>query len=213
MNRISKNAKAWKLDESKLTPEQVELLKSVSFPFEVNNRQAVQKRIDKDSFNGSYMNKRSFGLESIKYVTMSHRVALKQAAKAMPKSAQAKEFLDKALALKQAAKAMPKSAQAKEFLDKALANKPKQFIYFDGHSIEEEMYNIISRYGRPAPTPSMQVEQPKEAAKTKPKGLSNTHKKKARDMYDGGADADEIAEELGKGKNLVIDYLKKLEDA
>jgi hypothetical protein len=190
MNRISKNAKAWKLDESKLTPEQVELLKSVSFPFEVNNRQAVQKRIDKDSFNGSYMNKRSHGLESIRYVTMSHRVALKQAAKAMPKS-----------------------AQAKEFLDKALANKPKQFIYFDGHSIEEEMYNIIARYGRPAPTPSMQVEQPKETAKPKPKGLSNTHKKKARDMYESGADADEIAEELGKEKTLVIDYLKKLEDA
>ena len=190
MNRISKNAKAWKLDESKLTPEQVELLKSVNFPFEVNNRQAIQKRIDKDSFNGYYMNKSSFGLESIKYVTMSHRVALKQAQKAIPRT-----------------------ARDKEFLDKALANKPKQFIYFDGHSIEEEMYNIIARYGRPAPTPSMQVEQPKEAAKLKPKGLSNTHKKKARDMYEGGADADEIAEELGKEKTLVIDYLKKLENA
>jgi predicted transcriptional regulator len=59
----------------------------------------------------------------------------------------------------------------------------------------------------------MQVEQPKETAKPKPKGLSNTHKKKARDMYESGADADEIAEELGKEKTLVIDYLKKLEDA
>ena len=32
-------------------------------------------------------------------------------------------------------------------------------------------------------------------------------------MYESGADADEIAEELGKEKTLVIDYLKKLEDA
>lgn len=190
MHKISKDLKKWSLDQSKLTEEDKKVLQILNFPYSVGYRQALQKREKRIFINGAYADSQFSDINNIKYVIVSKEAALRDAAATTHNGTQA----------------------SKDFIEKAQRNRPNKFTYFDGHSIQDELESVLSKFSAPKPTPSMTAEPVEEALKpkTKAKGLSNSHKAKIKELADGGADADEIATELGKDRSLIIDYLKKL---
>ena len=188
MHKISKDFKKWQLLQSTLTEQDKEVLQLVNFPYSVGMRQAVQKREKRRHINGAYTNKTYTDINDIKYVLVSKVAALRHAAATTHNGTQA----------------------SKDFIESAQRNRPNKVTYFDGHTIQAELESLLSRFSAPKPTPSMMTEPVEEKPKPKAKGLSNSHKAKIKEMAEGGADADEIANEIGKERNLVINYLKKL---
>ena len=188
MHKISKDFKKWQLLQSTLTEQDKEVLQLVNFPYSVGMRQAVQKREKRRYVNGAYTNKTYTDINDIKYVLVSKVAALRHAAATTHNGTQA----------------------SKDFIESAQRNRPNKVTYFDGHTIQAELESLLSRFSAPKPTPSMMAEPVEEKPKPKAKGLSNSHKAKIKEMAEGGADADEIANEIGKDRNLIINYLKKL---
>ncbi len=193
MHRISEDLKKWALDQTKLSKEDKEVLQILNFPYGVDYRQAVQKREKRVFINGAYADSQYSDINNITYVLVSKVAALKHAAATTHNGTQA----------------------SKDFIERSQRNRPNKVTYFDGHSIQAELESVLSKFSAPKPTPSMTAEPVEEKPKPKPKakGLSNSHKAKIKELAEGGADADEIAEELGKDRNLIINYLKKLSDA
>ena len=193
MHRISEDLSKWNLDESQLTKEDKEVLEIIRFPKSIGYRQALQKREKRIYINGAYADSQYSDINNITYVIVSKTAALKDAAATTHNGTKA----------------------SKEFIEKAQRNRPNKFTYFDGKNIQAELESVLSKFSAPKPTPSMTAEPLEEKPKTKPKakGLSNSHKAKIKELAEGGADADEIATELGKDRTLIINYLKKLSDA
>ena len=188
MHKISKDLKKWSLDQSKLTKEDKEVLQILNFPYGVGYRQAIQKREKRVFINGAYADSQYSDINNITYVLVSKVAALKHAAATTHNGTQA----------------------SKDFIERSQKNRPNKVTYFDGHSIQAELESVLSKFSAPKPTPSMTAEPVEEKPKPKAKGLSNSHKAKIKELAEGGADADEIATELGKNRSLIINYLKKL---
>ena len=202
-NNYSATPKLFVLGSMKLSAIDKAVLKDVCFPELLTQGQVLQKRVKKVYINGGYAPKSRVEASDIRYVVVPRTVAEAQIAKftVSPNA----------------------SAQEKQLMSEVLKPKPRSQYYIDGEFLAQEVKWLLKQFSAPAPTPNAfadaedlefeDVTEVKEIAKPKKaKGLSPTHKGKAKKMYiEESKDAGEIAEALGVDVAKVIDYLKKLD--
>lgn len=220
-NKMGANmARTWKRDDSKLSEEDLELLKLIHFPSILKPNEVAQKRIAKSKGHGAFNAKQVVSYQDIVFVKTSRQVAIAQIQKHAQNQEWAQSLGDGTLNL---ASLNNETKTRVEIAADIMAPKPRQMYYIDGNHIQQEMEELLSLYSNPKPTPSM-----KPIAKTEPiesavdianpetvedtvKQLSPVHKGKAKKMYmEQKLDANEIATELGIEVDRVISYLQTL---
>lgn len=181
----------WELNESNLSEDDKSIIEYLGFPKKVGMRECVQVRVSRMRANNGFVDKQVIGLEDIKYLIVPKSVAKQQIARYSINSNNPEEV---------------------RFLENVTRAKAYKHIYIDANYIEEHLATILSKYSTPKPTPSMvEATEKPEPKKAEKKGLAPAHKAKAKKMYQKeNKDAAEIAEELGKDKDVVIEYLKTL---
>lgn len=199
-HKISDKLSKWQLDKSKLSAQDLEVLKIVLFPVSVGYYNAVQKRITRQSIAGGFVDRQIYDINDIKYVLVPKNVALWDVQRTTPTGANAAEL-----------------KRNTAFLENVLKAKAQKFIYIDAENIQSELTDLLEKYSAPKPTPSMKVEaktKPRTRKKAKPKakgGLSDKQKQTAiNKLSSGEMDLKECAEFLGVSQNVLKPLLKQL---
>jgi len=189
MHKISKDIKKWKLDKSKYSKSDLEVIEITNFPLSMGYRGCAQKRTRRMQVNGGFVDKQIIELSDIKYVVTSKNIANYDIQRHSSNTPEGKKFLEGIL--------------------KAKSNK---FTYIDGNYIEDELNALLERFSEPKPTPSMKVAQPKKAKKKAvKKGLTDAQKGTARDKFlSGEMDIKELAKELKVTQTILKPFLKSL---
>lgn len=190
MHKISKDIKKWKLDKTKYSKSDLEVIEITNFPLSMGYRDCAQKRTRRMQINGGFVDKQIIELSDIKYVVTSKNIANYDIQRHTATSPEGKKFLEGIL--------------------KAKGNK---FTYIDGNYIEQELDWLLNRFSEPKPTPSMKVAQPKRAKKkaVKKTGLTDAQKETARDKFTSGEmDIKELAKELKVTQTILKPFLKSL---
>ncbi len=189
MHKISKDIKKWKLDKSKYSKSDLEVIEITNFPLSMGYRDCAQKRTRRMQINGGFVDKQIIELSDIKYVVTSKNIANYDIRRHTATSPEGKKFLEGIL--------------------KAKSNK---FTYVDGNYIEEELDWLLNRFSEPKPTPSMTQAKPKKAKKKAiKKGLTDAQKETARDKFSSGEmDIKELAKELKVTQTILKPFLKSL---
>jgi hypothetical protein len=198
MHKVSNDIKKWTLDESKLSKEDLEVLKIVNFPKHLGYRDAAQKRIKRLQGAGGFIDKQIVDINDLKYVVTPKNIAKSQIQRYSASGTSTAEI-----------------ERNKKFIEGILKAKSYKVEYIDAHYIEEEMYHILSLYSTPKPTPSMKVEtinNTKLNKKTKvKKQLTEAQKVTAKEKFQSGEmDIKELAAHLKVTQTLLKEYLKSL---
>jgi hypothetical protein len=190
MHKISKDIKKWKLDKSKYSKADLEVIEITNFPLSMGYRDCAQKRTRRLQINGGFVDKQVIELSDIKYVVTSKNIANYDIQRHTATSPEGKKFLEGIL--------------------KAKSNK---FTYIDGNYIEDELNALLERFSEPKPTPSMTPAKPKKAKRkaVKKTGLTDIQKEMARDKFTSGEmDIKELAKELKVTQTVLKPFLKSL---
>ena len=139
-HKISQDLKKWTLDKSKLSAEDLEVLKIVNFPDSLGYRQTAQKRIKRRRANNGFIDRETYGINDIKYTVTSKNVAFFDIQRHTPTGNTPEQL-----------------ARATEFIKGVLKTKANKFIYIDANYIEAELNEILTRFSTPKPTPSMKA--------------------------------------------------------
>ena len=184
MNRISENITKWKLDTSKLSKADKEVLEIVHFPTEIGYRQAAQRRVKKMKAGSQFVE-----LQRINISDVSYNVTSKEIAK------------------RQVARTIYKNQREKEQIERLKYQKQRQHYYICAENMEKELDWILSTFSEPKPTASMQkveVQKPK-------KELTHEQKEVAKEKFlSGEMDIKEIAKHLKVTQTLLKPFLKTL---
>ena len=204
-HKISDKLSKWQLDKSKLSAQDLEVLKIVLFPEAVGYYNAVQKRITRQSIAGGFTDKQIFDINDIRYVLVPKNVALWDVQRTTPTGANAAEL-----------------KRNTAFLENVLKAKAQKFVYIDADNIQAELNDLLQKYSAPKPTPSMKTAKPKAKTKTrkkakakaKPKaksGLTEKQKQTAiNKLSSGEMDLKECAEFMGVNETVLKPLLKNL---
>ena len=200
-HKISDKLSKWQLDKSKLSAEDLEVIKIVLFPESVGYYNAVQKRITRRSIAGGFVDKQIHDINDIKYVLVPKNVALWDVQRTTPTGANAAEL-----------------KRNTAFLENVLKAKAQKFIYIDAENIQAELIDLLEKYSAPRPTPSMKAAKPKAKPRTRKKGkakaksgLSDKQKQTAiNKLSSGEMDLKECAEFLGVTQTVLKPLLKQL---
>ncbi len=190
MHKISKDIKKWKLDKSKYSKSDLEVIELTNFPLSMGYRDCAQKRTRRMQINGGFVDKQIIELSDIKYVVTSKNIANYDIQSHTSNTPDGKKFLEGIL--------------------KAKSNK---FTYIDGNYIEDELNWLLERFSDPTPTPSMKPPKPKKPKKKAPKktGLTDIQKEMAKDKFTSGEmDIKELAKELKVTQTVLKPFLKSL---
>jgi hypothetical protein len=198
MHKVSNDIKKWVLDESKLSKEDLEVLKIVNFPKKLGYRDAAQKRIKRLQGAGGFIDKQIVDINDLKYVVTPKNIAKSQIQRYSASGTSTAE-----------------NERNKKIIEGILKAKSYKVEYIDAHYIEEEMHHILSLYSTPKPTPSMKVEtinNTKLNKKTKvKKQLTEAQKVTAKEKFQSGEmDIKELAAHLKVTQTLLKEYLKSL---
>lgn len=205
MSKLKQSPTKWTLDESKLTDEQKQILKFVSFPKEVKAGNMLQKRVRRKRLDDRFVDFEIPSLDHLRYLTCGYTVAqMEYASNLISETANDGSPLPlRAIKI------------AKQYVEKKQRAKGYKHIFISTSDIDQELEDLFAVFATPSPSKNMIVEDVKnETVKEtpkKPKGLSPTQKSKAKEMHnDLSMDAQEIAAALDVEVERVIDYLKKL---
>ena len=91
MNRISENITKWKLDTSKLSKADKEVLEIVHFPTEIGYRQAAQRRVKKMKAGSQFVELQRINISDVSYNVTSKEIAKRQVARTIYKNQREKE--------------------------------------------------------------------------------------------------------------------------
>lgn len=199
-HKISEDLSKWQLDKSKLSAEDLEVLKIVLFPESVGYYSAVQKRITRQSVAGGFTDKQIYDINNIKYVLVPKSVALWDVQRTTPTGATPAEL-----------------KRNTDFIENVLKAKAQKFVYIDANNIQAELNDLLQKYSAPKPTPSMEPKpkgKPKAKKKAKPKnGLTQKQKETAiKKLSSGEMDLKECAEFLGVTQTKLKPILKTLKN-
>ena len=202
LKSLEENAR-WDLDTTKLSKDDLEVLKIVHFPASLGYNGCAQKRIKKRQHNETYAVKDKIAIDDIVYLPIGKKIAWYQINQDMPRGNTAAEL-----------------KQSQTHINKIHYNRPLMHLYIDAHYMEKELEWLLSNFSAPKPTPSMKkeiaekIEAPVKEEKKKggkPKAtLSDREMAKAGQLYAEGKSAKDIAKDLGKPKVTVLTYLKTL---
>jgi len=196
-------APAWRLDKSKLSKMDLEVLKSVNFPEEILPHKCIGKRMAKFRSNDTWHYKNRLELGDIMYLPFAKKIAIYQFTKDVP-SGSSPQLLE----------------ASRNHIEKTHRSKPYKQVYIDGHYIQQELEWLLASFSSPVPTPNMIAEKtevvaatpaPKKKGKT-PATLTEQDKAEVEKMAENGATAKEIAQEINKPQVTVITYLKSLKN-
>jgi len=195
-------APAWRLDKSKLSKMDLEVLKAVNFPEEILPHKCTGKRMAKFRSNDTWHYKNRLELGDIMYLPFTKKIAAYQFSKDVP-SGKSPQLLE----------------ASRNHIEKTHRSKPYKQVYIDGHYIQKELEWLLHNFSSPAPTPNM-IEAKTEVVSTPPpkkKGkapatLTEEDKEEVEKMAHNGATAKEIAKEINKPQVTVITYLKSLKN-
>lgn len=196
-HKISQDLKKWTLDKSKLSAEDLEVLKIVNFPDSLGYRQTAQKRIKRRRANNGFIDREAYGINEIKYTVTSKNVAFFDIQRHTPTGNTPEQL-----------------ARATEFIQGVLKTKANKFIYIDANYIEAELNEILTRFSTPKPTPSMKAAEVEKPAK---KAVKNAVKKTLsaeqietakQKLNSGEMDLKETAQLLGVTQKLIKETLK-----
>jgi len=223
----------WVMDESSLSEADKAILDKVKFPKLVKANEMLQRVVGKFGGIGQFSPKQQLtvneSISDVVYKKVSDKVARHQ----INQHAASQEV---AIAYSQGnishATQVVKGILHRQGYDATKQNieyqmsycldatkpKPRMHFYIDASFVQQEMEDLLAKYSTPKPTPSQQkaIESGKEETVNavvedpKVKGLGNVDKKKARELYEKGASASEIAKELGRDEQRIINYLKTL---
>ena len=196
-------APAWRLDKSKLSKMDLEVLKAVNFPEEILPHKCIGKRMAKFRSNDTWHYKQRLELGDIMYLPFTKKIAVYQFTKDVP-SGSSPQLLE----------------ASRNHIEKTHRSKSYKQVYIDGHYIQKELEWLLHNFSSPAPTPNM-IEAKTEVVATPPapkkKGkakavLTEQEKEEIEKMAENGATAKEIAKEINKPQITVITYLKSLKN-
>ncbi len=193
-HKISKDLKKWTLDKSKLSKEDLEVLKIVNFPDALGYRQTAQKRIKRQRANSGFIDRQSYDINEVKYTITNKNVAFFDIQRHTPNG-----------------KTPEQLARATEFIKGVLKTKANKFVYIDANYIETELNEILTRFSKPKLTPNMQApaEPIKAVKKAVKKGLTPEQIETAKDkLTSGELDLKETAKLLGVTQKLIKETLK-----
>jgi len=198
-------APAWRLDKSKLSKMDLEVLKSVNFPEEILPHKCIGKRMAKFRSNDTWHYKNRLELEDIVYLPFTKKIAIYQFTKDIP-SGKNPILLE----------------ASRNHIEKTHRSKPYKQVYIDGHYIQQELEWLLASFSSPVPTPNMIAEKTEVVAATLPpapkkKGkapatLTEQEMAEVEKMAAAGATAKEIAQEISKPQVTIINYLKSLKN-
>ena len=213
-NQLTKDLFKWELNAENLTADQLEILNIINFPKKLGYRDTAQKRIKRTRANNGYIDNNNYNINEVRYNVINKNVAFFE--------------IQRLTASGSTPQQLEKSA---EFIQGVLRSKSFKHVYIDAQFIENELKNILARFGAPAATPSMIESKPKinavepkspekpkqtRAKKTTPKkkGLTPEIEAQALEMLQGGNyDIKETAEALGVTQTAIKSLLKTLKDA
>lgn len=216
LHKISQDLAKWELNADNLTAEQLEILNIIQFPKKLGFRDVAQKRIRRRRANNGFIDNDLYNINEVKYNVVNKNVAFFE--------------INRTTATGNTPQQIEKS---REFINGVLRSKSYKHIYIDANNIENELINILRRFGSPASTPSMieKKEPPKinasnpekpEVKKTrakktrtaKSKTISDEIKNKAIEMLkSGNYDIKETAAALGVTQTIIKPLLKTLNNA
>ena len=196
-------APSWKLDKSKLSKMDLEVIKAVNFPEEIHPHKCIGKRMAKFRSNDTWHHKNRLELGDIMYLPFTKKIAIYQFTKDVPNGSSPQLL-----------------SASKNHIEKTHRSKPYRQVYIDGHYIQQELEWLLHNFSSPAPTPNM-IEAKAEIVATPPapkkKGkaaatLTEQDMLEVEKMAENGATAKEIAKEISKPQVTVINYLKSLKN-
>jgi len=196
-HKISKDLKKWALDKSKLSAEDLEVLKIVNFPHSLGYRQAAQKRIKRRRANSGFIDREQYDINEFKYTITNKNVAFFDIQRHTPNGRTPEEL-----------------ARAKDFIKGVLKTKANKYIYIDASFMDQELNDVLTRFSTPKPTPNMkaaEVEKPAKKAvkKANKKELTAEQIEAAKDkLTSGEMDLKETAKFLGVTQKLIKETLK-----
>lgn len=212
----------WTLDKSKYTPHQLEFLQYLGFPSELKTNKALQKRLLlRKNPSGGYTDR-----ETQNYKTLAYSAISKNTAKYLLNG----ELDDISLANRypERKQKIRSNKYAKPYLIEIVGANPNQIgnrervdaalspailneaIEAELNYLFREIYEGEEKQVEPTPSLKKAIEAEPVEVIEDVKGLSNVHKKKARELAEGGASSGEIAAELKVDEKRVINYLKQL---
>ena len=201
MHKVSNDIKKWTLDESKLSKEDLEVLKIVNFPKQLGYRDCVQKRIKRLQGVGGFIDKQIIDINDLKYLVTNKDIAKSEI-----------------LRYSASGTTMQQVEQNKKFIEGILKVKSFKAVYIDANYIEEELHELLATYSTPKPTPSMKVNEvlgdKEKVQKVKEKkSLTDEQKKIAKEKFTSGEmDIKELAAHLKVTQTLLKHYLKTLKN-
>jgi len=167
-----------------------ELLKMVNFPSIVKQNEALQRRVKKYKTAGIYVEKQVLGIDDIVYTVVPLTVATIQTAHERTKPTTDQE-----------------AKMVKDHIESLKKSASFDVIYLSSDDVQSEMEWFLGKFGVPAATNSMKVEQPKEDA------FTDEQKEQAKEMFTVKSMTDsEIAEALDVKKSVITKYLKSLKN-
>jgi len=198
MNRISENITKWKLDTSKLSKADKEVLEIVHFPTEIGYRQAAQRRVKKMKAGSQFVELQRINISDVSYNVTSKEIAKRQVARTI---------YTNQIAKRQVARTIYTNQREKEQIERLKYQKQRQHYYICAENMEKELDWILSTFSEPKPTASMQkveVQKPK-------KELTHEQKEVAKEKFlSGEMDIKEIAKHLKVTQTLLKPFLKTL---
>lgn len=184
MNRISENITKWKLDTSKLSKADKEVLEIVHFPTEIGYRQAAQRRVKKMKAGSQFVKLQRINISDISYNTTSKEIAKRQVSRTI--------FTNQ---------------RQKDQIERLTLQKQREHFYICAENMEKELEWLLSSFSEPKPTASMkkvEIEKPKKV-------LTNEQKEVAKEKFlSGEMDIKEIAKHLKVTQTLLKPFLKSL---
>lgn len=197
-SKLSDDIAKWKLDESKLSKEDKEVLSIINFPTELGYRDAAQMVIQRMAAIGGFIDKPSITINDVKFKVTS--------------KINANWYLSR--------HTLPDNANevAKQHLQGVMKSKAKQFIYVDGNYMDELLQTMLDLFSSPKPTPGMIAEKkkedkPKKKRASRKRVLTEEEKAKIEDMaYNQSMDIKEINSELNIPQTTIKEYLKSLKN-
>lgn len=199
-SELSENLAKWELDYSKLSKDDIEVLTIINFPKKLGYYNAAQMRVKRMYANGGFIDKPQVTINDITFTVTSKK--------------NAQWFVDMHTPAANA------TARDLQHLEGVLKSKSKQFVYFDGNSMDQLLELILNKFSVPKPTPSAVVEETIKEEKPKAKKasrkyvLSDKEKGQIEDMaFNKSMDLKEMSTELGVPQTVIKEHLKTLKNA
>ena len=200
----AQGSKNWKLDTSKLSKSDLDLIATKNFPHELSSNLVIMKRILKREISGIFVDKEVIGVDDFVYLTTSRMIANIKIAELDTQGSSAAETKAK-----------------QDYAEKMLKTKAFSTVFIDSNHAQEELELLLATFGETKPTKNMEVIEPvkeekiKEAVEEKTKNkiskLTDEQKAIVEDKYlVGKMSASEIADILKVAQLSVTNYIKQL---